>query len=190
MMKLNVRNKQTGIGLLELMLAMVIIAIMTLMSIQYFSSSKRNTLTTKAVDEIQSIVGIVGSIPSPAGVDDLNKVIVLSGQLPEEYAYELDGAYLIGTPWTEQSGDADPSGGGAGNAAFSATLTASVADNVLTLTSSSDLPNWGCETLVNKFAPETKAADAGVGKNGTKSGCGTGGKTLTLNFYLKPNQDL
>ena len=68
MIKLNSRRKQAGIGLLELMLSMVIIAIMTLMAIQYFSSSKRNTLTTKGVDEIQDIVSIVGGIPNASGI--------------------------------------------------------------------------------------------------------------------------
>lgn len=191
MMKLNTKRKQTGIGLLELMLAMVIIAIMTLMSIQYFSASKRNTLTSKGVDEIQDIISIVSGMPSPTSVTDLNQAIVLSGQLPQEYAYQVDSTYYIGTPWTTQTSDKTT-----GTVGVSATLSASVSGNTLTITSK-DLPNWACQSLADKMLAETSDGGASVGQaDGGKtetSGC-TFGKdgtpNLTLNFYIKPNQNL
>ena len=50
------RQKQAGIGLLELMLAMAIIAILIVMSITYFQSSKNSTLTGAGVEQVQSII--------------------------------------------------------------------------------------------------------------------------------------
>ena len=100
-MKLKSRYKQVGIGLLELMLAMAIIAILIVMSITYFQSSKNSTLTGAGVEQIQIILSVLSGLPDPkasAGGKDggsLTKTVILSGSIPKEY---INGTTL-GTPW-------------------------------------------------------------------------------------------
>lgn len=184
------KDKQRGIGLLELILAMVIIAIITLMSIQYFASSKRNTLTAKAVDEIQDIVSIVASLPENSAYSNhwnLNEAVVLSGKLPQEYVYrspDNPDNYLIGTPWTTSATNIL-------NEQSYFNLQLNQGNNMLVLSiSGSAFPNWACQSLADKFLVETAPTDSpGAGTSGcTKNQDNEYG--LKLYFTLKPTQDL
>ncbi|MCE3239358.1 MAG: hypothetical protein K0R24_2339 [Gammaproteobacteria bacterium] len=182
MRKFDRTQNQRGIGLLELMLAMVIIAILTLMSIQYFSSAKRNTETGKGVDEIQDIIGIVAGMPAPyatatatADTNSLDTSVAMSGQLPQEYVYSSGSSdaatYYIGTPWTD-------------NTTFTKiNFKTSMFDaNTLQITGN-EIPNWACQSLLDRFRSEVVSGDANK-----VSKCD--GSTLTLYFYMKSNQNL
>ena len=105
------KPKQQGVGLLELMLTMVIIAIVTMMSVQYFGASKRNTITTKGVNEIQAMVSTVAGMPNPPRNDSvgLTDAVAMSGQIPAEYIYQENSHYIIATPWSIV-GDGDITG--------------------------------------------------------------------------------
>ena len=169
MMYFSKQKKQSGIGLLELMLSMVIIAIMTLMAIQYFSSSKRNTLTTKAVDEIQDIVGIVSGLPDAHTISGttgaLEKAVEFSGKLPSEYIYSKSSKTYIASPWSTDA------------TITTTNFSLSMPDkNTLTVTGGTDLPNWACQSLVDKFKAEATTGDCSDG--------------LTLSFKLVPTDSL
>ncbi len=133
-------KSQKGIGLLELMLAMAIIAILTLMATKYFTSTKRDELVTQGITLVQDIVSASASYvpPSDGSAQVASKSnITASGMLPEQYA----GG---NTPWN------------------GATWTVNSSN-----TSSNDvqvgitgLPAYACTDLVNKFKSIGNVTDA------------------------------
>ena len=179
MRNLSFKHTQRGIGLLELMLTMVIIAIVTMMSVQYFGASKRNTVTSKAVNEIQAIISTVGGMPAlstylkDSDATNLTNAVAMSGQIPAEYIYDAgSGNYSIGTPWSTPVTTPDPGGDHSKDVTtlkgqFYAQIVtsthvkvegASSYATVLQITSKG-LPNWGCQSLVDKFQASAKYAD-------------------------------
>ena len=156
-------GQQQGLGLLELMLVMIVATTVIMLSVQYFGSGKRNTLVNNAVAEIQAMVSAAANIPDLAGMRDnspttLTNAIAMSGQIPAIYIHKNGVDYDIATPWAEVT-DVD------GTKSVSSTFTAHVA-SVETTTSplklviqSTGLPNWGCQSIVNKYQGIALVAD-------------------------------
>ncbi len=137
-------KKQAGIGLLELMLAMAIIAILLVLSIQYFQSAKNSQLLNAGTEEIQDIIAIVQGMSDPSAYDaeNMNKAIILSGSLPEQYYTK--GTGNISSPW-----------------ATSLIVSYDKSADKATITGD-DMPNYACNTLAKQFnvAPMSGSCDS------------------------------
>ena len=184
--------KQAGIGLLELMLAMAIIAILIVMSIAYFSSSKNSELVSAGVEQMQDIFGVLSGLPNP-DAGDITKTVALSGSIPKEYLGSSNGS-TIGTPW-------------GGSSQYTISFTAGTAGSdgtagtipIATITGK-NLPNYACASLATKLpgsssdttAPTSvSTTDSAIAKerdNVIFSGCGTDGKTLTIVYDMSTRQ--
>lgn len=60
-MLLNLRKKQAGIGLLELMLSLAIIAVLIIMATRYYQSTRQSQLVSQAVDQVNAVISAVGN---------------------------------------------------------------------------------------------------------------------------------
>ncbi|MCE3239359.1 MAG: hypothetical protein K0R24_2340 [Gammaproteobacteria bacterium] len=162
-------KKQSGIGLLELMLSMAIIAILIVMSITYFQSSKNKTLITAGTQEIQSMIGVIAGLTDPSASaggtktdGNLTTTVALSGSLPKEYINKTTDEKTstttvgIGSPWLKAD-------------TYSITYDPDTKKATIIGTG---LPNYACEGLSNQFV---------VGGSIESSDCATGVLTITIN---------
>ena len=179
--------KQQGLGLLELILSIVLITIITLMSIQYFSPSKRAMMVSKAVDEIQAIINVTMNIPDlyslQGEADTLTNMIALSGQIPSTYIYKsTDGKhYQIATPWSETGTNNTLDGSFCTSPTELSSMfcimvaTTHQTSGLTFLIQSVNLPNWACAAIADKFKAMASYADC-VGSDETE---------LRLEFPIK-----
>ncbi len=99
-------RRQQGIGLLELMLAMAIGAVLILMSTKYYASSKRSELVQQGVNEVQQVLTASREFAFQAGgtmVLPKTADIANSGSLPAEYIQNAGTNSTITTPWAGAS---------------------------------------------------------------------------------------
>lgn len=163
-------RRQAGVGLLELMLAVGIIGLITVMTINYFSVSKNKTLVSAGIQQIQDIIGALSGLPDPeksaGGVRGyLTKAISLSGSIPKQYVDSTSGYQFIKSPW-------------GGTATYTIQYNGGVPPTASI--KSSKLPNYACKSLEVQFknASGVKSAD-----------CNTNNK-ITIKVYIVNNQDV
>lgn len=135
--KLNI-DKQRGIGLLELMLALAIIAILLVMATRYFITTSRSEQVNRAVNQIGAINGAVSNWKSSrvdyTGLDA--KALNDIGAIP---AAEWNGTAIV-SPWGTDVTVGPAAGGegaGADNSRYSITY--------------SGIPTWACASLEQKY---------------------------------------
>lgn len=88
MMKLVMKVKQLGIGLLELMLSLAIIAILLVMAIRYYQSASNAQSINQAIDMVNAVkAGVKNYLTSNVGSTSIPKVSELAGKgyLPQTY---------------------------------------------------------------------------------------------------------
>ena len=163
--------KQAGIGLLELMLAMAIIAILVVMSIAYFSSSKNSELVSAGTEQMQDIFGVLSSL-SHQGLksdEDITSSVTLSGSIPKQY---INNGTLI-TPWGKST-------------SYKIVFTADDTTPYATITSTG-LPNYACEALADQFPG--KDSKGNEKDNVISSNCGSSSE-LKIEYDMSNRQDL
>ncbi len=151
LMKL-IRKNQNGIGLLELMLSLGIIAILLVMATRYFVVTSRNEKVNRAVSQINSVIAGVGnwkgSKPNYANlsVTELNKYGLLAAADVSQTGDDNNKTDVIISPFNTDATVA-PS---ADNNSFDIVYTG--------------IPNWACEGLAAKFS------SGGICASGTDTG--------------------
>lgn len=82
--------KQKGIGLLELMLSLAIIAVILVMATRYFQSTSQNQKVNQATSDVQAILAAFTNFRAgnPSGECDIDD---LQGFLPRSWAGETEG---------------------------------------------------------------------------------------------------
>jgi type II secretory pathway pseudopilin PulG len=141
---------QRGIGLLELMLALAIIAVLLIMATRYYQSTSQAQKVNQAAQDIQAIIAAVANFRAgdPNGTFAITD---LSGFLPSTWA----SPPATDNPW-----------GGSYTAAAVASLPTQVAITV------TGMPNTACDALaaltkVNAVAPPACASGTMTGTYGT-----------------------
>ena len=78
MITLRRQQRQRGIGLLELMLSLAIIAILLIMATRYYQSASLQNKINACVDMFAGVQGAVQSyrVDNPGKIDDLNDVSI------------------------------------------------------------------------------------------------------------------
>lgn len=91
--------KLRGIGLLELMLSLAIIAILLIMATRYYQSAHQNQLVSQGVDMFGAIQGAVQTyrVDNPNASDLTVAKLVAQGYLPNSY-----GSGNTANPWGGQ----------------------------------------------------------------------------------------
>lgn len=154
---------QQGVGLLELMLSLAIIAIILIMTTRYYSSASNSQKITSAVDEINAVKGAMGSYlagypagqtPSPAPTIGS---LVQTGLLPPTFVASGTSSSSTTNPW--------------GMSISIGTITAQSYQVLMTMPSA-DV----CTTVMNQVN-----SSSGGGVNGPSSSCSGG--ALTATFY-------
>ncbi len=155
-MKMVMTLKQRGIGLLELMLSLAIIAVLLLMATRYYEATRASTNINDAVDMINAVYAAAGSYQ----VDNESKypanlyTLVTDGYLPAVFG-STASANATANPW----GGAIAIVGG-GTSDFGVTMSGLPSTNV-------------CKALANRIS-ETLTTGSGASQT---AGCGT---TTTL----------
>ncbi|NNM58199.1 MAG: hypothetical protein HKM04_00070 [Legionellales bacterium] len=94
-------TKYSGIGLLELMLSLAIIAILLIMAVRYFQSASNNNAMNSAVDDCNAIKAAakayIGANPQGAATVDLPD-LVAGGYLPSSFGSTAATA-ATASPW-------------------------------------------------------------------------------------------
>lgn len=90
------RGKPSGIGLLELMLSLAIIAILLIMATRYYQSTSQSQKVNQAAGDIQAILAAAANYNAgnPGGVFTISKLIS-SGYLPSSMGSSAANA----NPW-------------------------------------------------------------------------------------------
>lgn len=179
------RQKQAGIGLLELMLAMAIIAILIVMSITYFQSSKNSTLNNAGVQQMQSMLGVLSGLSDPGasagGADggSLTNTVMLSGSVPKAYIIKVDNVDTLSSPW-----------GGSSSYAISYKQSWGGNDNnkgkPYAEIIGSNLPNYACVNLASQFPAKKNNVLASKCETSDKGNTGT----LTIDYAFSNRQPI
>lgn len=109
LMSLINRRRQKGIGLLELMLSLAIIAILLIMATRYYQSASDQNKRNQAVDMFAAVNGAVQAykIDNAADIAKVTiKVLTDNGYLPPSY-----GSGTGANPWGGTISILPPSGG-------------------------------------------------------------------------------
>lgn len=102
MLKFNSKKRSLGIGLLELMLSLAIIAVLLIMATRYYSSASNSQKITAATGMINAIKAAAASYLSgyPAGVTSLTlTTLVNGGYLPSTFISGSNGSGATTNPW-------------------------------------------------------------------------------------------
>ena len=93
-------KKHGGIGLLELMLSLAIIAILLIMATRYYGAASRSEKVNAGVALVQSIAAAAASYKQNTNYEDISVAeIAQSGLIPKAYVNTAkDG---INTPWPQ-----------------------------------------------------------------------------------------
>ena len=145
----NMRQRQLGIGLLELMLSLAIIAILLIMATRYYQSASDANKRNQAVDMMSAVNGAVQNykIDNAALLADVDMTALIdAGYLPPSYGSTGAGA----NPW-----------GGDISVAVDGTSDASVGTFTVTM---SDVSPTSCVAVALRV-------------NGTIAGASTSGST-------------
>src|SRR5690348_16511372 len=116
-MKTGVKIKQLGIGLLELMLSLAIIAILLVMAIRYYQSASNAQSINSAIDMINAVKsGVKNYMTSNIGSVEVPSVSKLagSGYLPQTYKESATAnpwGGVIGTTSAGSTGSCSDGGG-------------------------------------------------------------------------------
>lgn len=152
LMKL-IHKNQNGIGLLELMLSLGIIAILLVMATRYFVVTSRNEKVNRAVSQINSVIAAVGnwkgSKPTYANlsVTELNKYGLLAAADVSVTGSGQNTTAVIISPFNTN-----------------ATVTPGKENNSFIITYDG-IPSWACEGLAAKFSiGGSCTADESTGK--------------------------
>ncbi len=99
-MKFSLRRTQRGVSLLELMLALAVIAILLIMATRYFTSANINQQVNNAVDQFIGVRGAATNyLNDNKNTDTVDiKSLVENGYLPKSYGGS-DGSGTGGNPW-------------------------------------------------------------------------------------------
>ncbi|MAZ39533.1 MAG: hypothetical protein CMF49_05375 [Legionellales bacterium] len=98
---MKLRKKNAGIGLLELMLSLAIIAVLLIMATRYYSSASDAQKIQASVDMINAVRAAVGNYVAGEGVPSSPPSIttlVASGYLPESFG-STSTAVETSNPW-------------------------------------------------------------------------------------------
>ena len=154
-------HPQQGIGLLEVILAMVIVAVITLLAGQYFGASRRSTTVSRAVDEIRAMIETVKGMPNPpTSATQLSSAIALSGQIPTAYVYQSrSGVYFVATPWAKSTYDNKSSflaeivekPNHNLETQYALVISSGVNGEVGSTGANGSIPNWSCQALAKQF---------------------------------------
>jgi len=102
-MNLLLNKKQRGIGLLELMLSLAIIAILLIMATRYYGAASRSEKVNEGVALVQNIAA--ASAQWKAGHANYDKItakaLIESGMIPKQYVDtgDINTGTTIITPW-------------------------------------------------------------------------------------------
>ena len=196
MKELKVKKAQRGIGLLELMLALAITAILIIVSVQYFQSTKNSTFVNAAVQEVQTIISATNGLTAPAQTADcsesgdcssgdentkLTQAIILSGSLPEEYIQDGDDGKILTTPW-----GSNPTKSGQFTVGFVND------DKPYFQINGIGLPNYGCKSLASQFAGMANLVKDGQGEPDCDLTTSADGSTgdFTVKYYVSTGSDI
>ncbi len=136
-MFLNSRKKQTGIGLLELMLSLAIIAVLIIMATRYYQSTRQSQLVSEGVGQVNAIVaavgnwrvGVSGYTASGSGGSLSYSTLFKQGYLPQVWGTDSSTA----SPW-----------GGALEVAGASTTSYTI--------SYSSLPSYACYAMEQRLS--------------------------------------
>lgn len=158
-MNLSLRN-QRGIGLLELMLSLAIIAILLIMATRYFTAANTNQQVNNAVDMFSGVRASVNSYytDNGAGAAMPNiSTLVTSGYLPQSYGGS-GGSGTTANPWGGSIATASASSAGH--------FTVSMAG----------VPSSACTMLNNRL---TQTVNTSTSSGESVSACSGGSITVT-----------
>lgn len=144
--------KQKAIGLIEIMLVLVVIAVMSIASIRYYTS-------TQAAQKVNDAVNIFGEVRSAFGnfLVDNNNTPYKTGTTVEQVSDLYAAGYLPSTYEGCQSqssdsgsGDSGSSSGGGGCFPYGGYITLSVSGGLLTI-KMNGIPGNDCEPIANRL---------------------------------------
>lgn len=157
-MNLSLRN-QRGIGLLELMLSLAIIAILLIMATRYFTSANTNQQVSNATDMFNGVRASVNSYYSdngPAAQAPTLSGLVTAGYLPSSYGGSTS------SPWGTAMSIPSATAGH-----FSVQM--------------SSVPASACAMLIARLGQTINTASAS-GESVSPTSCGTGSSDVTVTY--------
>lgn len=160
MINFSSNRKNKGIGLLELMLSLAIIAILLIMATRYYLVTSRSQKTDEGVALVNALIAGAedyrGDRSTFEGLTGIS-ILVNQGSIAKSY---VSGS-VVTTPWS----------------APSTTDVAVAGDKTRVTISLKTIPATGCNALANKFSD--------IGGTCSVSGQATGSGTFTLTYPQK-----
>ncbi len=137
MINFSSNRKNKGIGLLELMLSLAIIAILLIMATRYYLVTSRSQKTDEGVALVNALIAGAedyrGDRPTFEGLTDIS-ILVNQGSIAKSYVLSTG---TVTTPWAAPS---------------TTDVAVSKSDTTRVTISLKTIPATGCNALANKFS--------------------------------------